>query len=159
MTLPYVNDEIFALHIEHVLVPPLAKGDSVILDNLGRPQGQGRSPCDPQRWRSHALPAAHRSDLNPVEQLFARLRHWMRSTQARIIAATWQKLGDLLLIVSRDEACSSHRKSTNTLDGQHTRPQEISQKATKNRPFGAAANVSENGSGADVLSIFLPVIS
>jgi transposase len=45
-------------------------------------------------------------DLNPIEQLFAKLKHWMRNAEPRTVEATWQKLGDLLNLVSPAECAN-----------------------------------------------------
>ena len=35
-------------------------------------------------------------DLNPIEQTFAKIKHWMRDAQKRTVEDTWRHLGDLL---------------------------------------------------------------
>jgi transposase len=42
-------------------------------------------------------------DLSPIEQLFAKLKHWMRDAEARTVETTWRKLGQLLQIISPAE--------------------------------------------------------
>ena len=36
------------------------------------------------------------SDLNPIEQTFAKIKHWMRMAQKRTIEETWRHIGDLI---------------------------------------------------------------
>jgi len=34
-------------------------------------------------------------DLNPIEQTFAKIKHWMRMAQKRTVTDTWRHIGDL----------------------------------------------------------------
>ena len=35
-------------------------------------------------------------DLNPIEQAFAKIKHWMRNAQKRSIEDTWRHIGHLV---------------------------------------------------------------
>jgi Transposase and inactivated derivatives len=35
-------------------------------------------------------------DLNPIEQAFAKIKHWMRTAQKRTIEETWRHIGLLV---------------------------------------------------------------
>ena len=62
-----------------------------------QPQGLRRPPRDPRRPGCHLLflpPYSH--DLNPIEQVFAKLKTLLRKADARSIAAVWHRIGDLL---------------------------------------------------------------
>lgn len=102
-----INGEIFATYVEQVLVPTLAPGDIVILDNLGSHKGR-RARRAIRGADAHLifLPA-YSPDLNPIEQLFAKLKHLMRAAQPRTVEETWRKVGALLKIVSPSE-CSNY---------------------------------------------------
>jgi transposase len=39
---------------------------------------------------------AYSADLNPTEQAFAKIKHWMRIAQKRIIEDTWRHIGQLV---------------------------------------------------------------
>ena len=45
-------------------------------------------------------------DLNPIEQLFAKLKHLMRAAEPRTVEPTWRKLGALLNLVSPAECAN-----------------------------------------------------
>jgi hypothetical protein len=49
-------------------------------------------------------------DLNPIEQLFAKLKHWMRNAQERDHEATWRRVGQLLDLVSPAE-CANYLRN------------------------------------------------
>ena len=51
-----------------------------------------------------------RPDLNPIEQLFAKLKHLIRKAEPRTIEATWRKAGDLLDLFSPAECVAQARK-------------------------------------------------
>ena len=57
---------------------------------------QLRAPPDPPRRRQAVLPAALLADLNPIEQVFAKLKTLLRKTDPRTIEATWRGIGGLL---------------------------------------------------------------
>lgn len=46
-------------------------------------------------------------DFNPIEQLFAKLKHVIRAAQPRTVEEAWRKLGALIFIVSPGE-CSNY---------------------------------------------------
>ena len=49
----------------------------------------------PPRSDQHFLPR-YSPDLNPIEQVFAKLKTLLRKTDPRTIEATWRSIGDLL---------------------------------------------------------------
>ena len=53
---------------------------------------------------------AGRRPLNPIEQLFAKLKHLIRKAEPRTIEATWRKVGDLLDLFSPAE-CANYLKN------------------------------------------------
>ncbi|MCA6266840.1 MAG: transposase, partial [Phenylobacterium sp.] len=50
-------------------------------------------------------------DLNPIEQVFAKLTHGMRQTHPRNIEATWRKVGDLIEAFTPKECANYLRNS------------------------------------------------
>ena len=40
-----------------------------------------------------SYPPPYLPDLNPIEQTFAKIKHWMRTAQARTVADTWRHIG------------------------------------------------------------------
>jgi transposase len=41
-------------------------------------------------------------DLNPIEQVFAKMKHLLRKAKERTVEATWQPIGSLLNSFSKD---------------------------------------------------------
>ena len=46
-------------------------------------------------------------DLNPIEQTFAKIKHWMRVAQKRNIEETWRHVGTLVSTIQAKE-CSNY---------------------------------------------------
>ncbi|SCB18170.1 DDE superfamily endonuclease [Rhizobium lusitanum] len=46
-------------------------------------------------------------DLNPIEQAFAKIKHWMRLAQKRTIDDTWRYIGHLVKTIEPNE-CNNY---------------------------------------------------
>jgi transposase len=91
-----INGEVFLAYVEKVLVPTLRPGDIVIIDNLGSHKGKAvRRAIRAAGARLIFLPA-YSPDLNPIEQVFAKLKHLMRKKACRTIETAWRSAGELL---------------------------------------------------------------
>jgi transposase len=91
-----VNGEVFRAYVEQVLVPTLRPGDIVVMDNLGSHKGKAvRAMIRKAGARLWFLPP-YSPDLNPIEQVFAKLKHLLRKAQQRTQERTWQCIGQLL---------------------------------------------------------------
>ncbi len=49
-------------------------------------------------------------DLNPIEQTFAKIKHWMRMAQKRTIDETWPYIGSLVSAIKPAE-CANYLKN------------------------------------------------
>ena len=91
-----INVESFLAYIQQILVPTLGPGDIVIMDNLGSHKGRAvRNAIRAAGARLLFLPP-YSPDLNPIEQVFAKLKALLRKAQERTVEATWQRIGSLL---------------------------------------------------------------
>jgi transposase len=54
---------------------------------------------------------AYSPDLNPIEQVFAKLKHLMRNEAPRTVEATWRKVGNLLDLFAPEECANYLRNS------------------------------------------------
>ena len=76
-----INGESFRTYVDQVLAPTLKPGDVVILDNLGSHKGKAvRRAIRASGARLLFLPP-YSPDLNPIEQVFAKLKHLMRKAK------------------------------------------------------------------------------
>jgi transposase len=82
----------------------------VILDNLGSHKGQAARRAIRAAGAHLLFLPPYSPDLNPIEQLFAKLKHLIRKAEPRTIEATWRKVGDLLDLFSPAE-CANYLKN------------------------------------------------
>lgn len=91
-----INGAIFLAYVEQILVPSLRQGDIVIMDNLGSHKSQAvRAAIRKAGARLIFLPP-YSPDLNPIEQVFAKLKALLRKAGERTVEATWKRIGKLL---------------------------------------------------------------
>jgi transposase len=91
-----INAEGFKAYVEKVLVPTLRPGDLVIMDNLGSHKGKAvRRAIRSAGAKLFFLPK-YSPDLNPIEQVFAKLKHLLRNAAARTIETVLAAIGELL---------------------------------------------------------------
>jgi len=106
-----INGEAFLAYVRTLLVPTLQPGDVVIMDNLGSHRGrQVRRAIREAGARLLFLPK-HSPDLNPIEQVFAKLKHLLRKAQARSYDAILETLAELLDAFTPDECANYLRNS------------------------------------------------
>ena len=102
-----INGECFRAYVEQQLVPVLRPGDIVIMDNLGSHKAAAlRRIIRGAKARLWYLPP-YSPDLNPIEQAFAKIKHWMRIAQKRTLEDTWRHLGHLVTTIQPHE-CSNY---------------------------------------------------
>ena len=77
-------------------MPTLSRGDVVIMDNLGSHKGQTvRRLIRAAGAKLFFLPR-YSPDLNPIEQVFSKLKTLLRKADPRTIENTWRRIGYLL---------------------------------------------------------------
>jgi putative transposase len=98
-----INGEAFKTYVEKVLAPTLKPGDLVIMDNLGSHKGAAiRQAIRAARAKLFFLPK-YSPDLNPIEQVFAKLKHLLRKAAARTIETLTAAVGELLGAYTAEE--------------------------------------------------------
>jgi transposase len=85
--------QIFETYVETQLAPTLRQGDVVILDNLPAHKRERAAQCLKQRGAWFLFLPAYSPDLNPIEQLFAKIKAHLRKVEARTFDAFWRPLG------------------------------------------------------------------
>ena len=74
----------------------LKTGNIVIMDNLGSHKRQAiRAALTAVGAKLFFLPP-YSPDLNPIEQVFSKLKTLLRKAAERTVTATWQRVGALL---------------------------------------------------------------
>ncbi|PZR60106.1 MAG: IS630 family transposase [Stutzerimonas stutzeri] len=91
-----INGENFAAWVEQFLIPELEPGSIVVLDNLGSHKGDRvRKMLKAAGMKLFFLPP-YSPDLNPIEQVFSKLKRLLRKANERTVEATWRRIGSLL---------------------------------------------------------------
>jgi transposase len=105
---PFVLDgpmtgEAFRAYVAQVLAPELEPDDVVVMDNLPAHKVAGVQEAIRAAGASVLYLPSYSPDLNPIEQLFAKLKALLRKAAARTREALWTTIGALLDSFSPDE--------------------------------------------------------
>lgn len=108
LTAPFVvnepmNRRIFEAYVETQLVPTLAKGDVVIMDNLAAHKSSKAEAAIRARGAWVLFLPPYSPDLNPIEMAFAKLKAHLRARAIRTIDALWMAIGDICRLFSTEE--------------------------------------------------------
>ncbi len=91
-----INGECFRAYVQQQLAPVLRPGDIVVMDNLGSHKSRAvRQAIRGAKAHLIFLPP-YSPDLNPIEQVFAKLKTLLRKAAERTVEATWRRIGALL---------------------------------------------------------------
>jgi len=105
-----INAEAFTAYVNHELVPTLRPGDIVVMDNLSSHKGPAiRKAIRAAGAHLFFLPP-YSPDLNPIEQVFAKLKHLLRKAMERCQETTWRRIGTLLDMFTPQE-CANYFKN------------------------------------------------
>ena len=106
-----INGRSFLAWVEQCLVPTLRPGDIVVLDNLGSHKSHAvRQAIRNAGARLIFLPP-YSPDLNPIEQVFAKLKTLLRKAAARTVEETWKSIGNLITAFTPQECRNYLRNS------------------------------------------------
>jgi transposase len=90
-----IGGQSFLAYAEQFLAPALRPGDVVVMDNLPSHKVAGvREAVEAAGATLRYLPP-YSPDLNPIEQVFAKLKALLRSEAARTVEALWAAVGRL----------------------------------------------------------------
>ena len=78
-----MTGEVFRAYVEQVLIPELSPGDVVVLDNLAAHKVAGIREMIQAAGASLLYLPPYSPDLNPIEQVFAKLKALLRKAAAR----------------------------------------------------------------------------
>jgi transposase len=102
-----IDGQSFLQYVEQVLGPTLKPGDIVIIDNLGSHKSKAvRAAIGAAGAKLFFLPK-YSPDLNPIEKLFAKLKHWLRKAARRTVDAVYNAIAEILPLTSPAE-CSNY---------------------------------------------------
>jgi transposase len=91
-----INGPAFLAYVEQFLAPALRPGDVLVLDNLSSHKVAGvREAVEAAGAALRYLPP-YSPDLNPIEQVFAKLKAALRDAAERTTEALWAAVGRVL---------------------------------------------------------------
>jgi transposase len=99
----------FSAYVEQILVPTLGSGDVVILDNLPPHKSAAVRELVEATGASLLYLPPYSPDLNPIKQVFAKLKALLRKAAARTKEAFWQTIGELLDEFSPEECANDFK--------------------------------------------------
>jgi len=110
-----VNADVFEAFAEQVLVPALRPGDVVVLDNLSsHKRARTRELIEAAGAELVFLPP-YSPDLNPIEMVFSKIKHRLRSLACRTVEKLWSSMRSVLDEVTASDATNCFRHCGYTL--------------------------------------------
>lgn len=91
-----INGRSFTAYVEQILVPTLRRGDIVVLDNLGSHKGKATRLAIERAGAEIRFLPPYSPDLNPIEQVFSKLKTLLRRAAPRSRPTLWRRIGSLL---------------------------------------------------------------
>jgi len=91
-----IDGESFTISIEKVLLPTLRPGDIVIMDNLGSHRGKIVRQIIRSAGAKLLFLPKYSPDLNPIEQVFAKLKQLLRKATPRTLVAICTAIAGIL---------------------------------------------------------------
>ena len=98
-----MTGEAFRAYVEQFLAPALSPDDIVVMDNLGAHKVAGVAEAIAAVGASILYLPPYSPDLNPIEQMVAKLKALLRKAAVRTREALWNAIGHLLNAFSPDE--------------------------------------------------------
>ena len=91
-----MNSTAFRAYVVQFLAPTLSPGDVVVMDNLAAHKVAGVREAIAAAGASILYLPPYSPDLNPIEQMFAKLKALLRKASARTRETLWTIIGQLL---------------------------------------------------------------
>ena len=98
-----VNGAAFRTWVEAELLQTLKPGDIVVADNLGSHKGKNVRQMIRKAGAHLVFLPPYSPDLNPIEQLFSKVKHAMRKAMGRTVEAVQEALKTILDTVPASE--------------------------------------------------------
>jgi len=106
-----INGETFLAYVRTFLIPTLKPGDIVVMDNLGSHRGRLVRRAIRKAGAKLLFLPKYSPDLNPIEQVFAKLKHLLRKAQARSYDGLLDATGRILNAFTPEECARYLRNS------------------------------------------------
>lgn len=101
-----INGEMFRAYVEQFLVPTLRPKDIVVIDNLGSHRSKAVRDAIVGVGARLAFLPPYSPELNPIEQVFAKVKHWMRMAQERCLDGLHARIAELVQSIPPGECAN-----------------------------------------------------
>lgn len=91
-----MTGDTFKIYVKTQLLPELKAGDIVVMDNLSCHKVNGIIEMIESIGAKVLYLPPYSPDLNPIEQLFSKLKHLLRKAMARSYEELWKTIGKFL---------------------------------------------------------------
>ena len=98
-----LSGEDFLAYLRHSLAPSLSPGDVVVMDNLPAHKVAGVEQAIEAAGASVLYLPPYSPDLNPIEQVFAKIKTLLRKAEPRTKDTLWRTIGTLLTAIGPQE--------------------------------------------------------
>jgi transposase len=106
-----INGELFLAYVQQQLVPTLRTDDIVIMDNLSSHKVVGVKKAIESVGAKVIYLPPYSPDLNPIENVFSKLKTLVRKLKLRKQDELWEKLGELCDKFSTEECKNYFRNA------------------------------------------------
>ena len=105
---PFVIDgpldgKVFRTYVERCLAPTLDRGDIVFMDNLATHKVAGVTEAIEAADAMDIYLPAYYPDLNPIEQVFSKLKALLRKAAERTVPRLWRRIRSILRTITKSE--------------------------------------------------------
>lgn len=104
-----LNGPLFLKYVRQELAPHLRSGDILVLDNLPTHKVKGIPEALAERGARVLFLPPYSPDLNPIEQVFSKVKNELRRRRLRTVTEVEDAFGQSLDWVTRDEVRSYYR--------------------------------------------------
>lgn len=98
-----INRDAFQTYVDQILVPELAPGDIVVMDNLPSHKGTAIRDAIEKVGATLLFLPPYSPDFSPIEMAFSKLKALLRKAAERTVEGLWTAIGRLVETFQPDE--------------------------------------------------------
>lgn len=98
------DTEAFRAYVGQVLVPTLRPGDIVVMDNLSPHKSDPTLKLIAETGAQVLFLPAYSPDFNPIEMMWSKIKHILRSLEARTVSDLISAIGQALARITPNDA-------------------------------------------------------
>jgi transposase len=101
-----INGQVFLIYVQRFLVPTLRPSDIVVMDNLGSHKSPAVRDAIRAAGAHRLFLPAYSPDLNPIEQVFAKVKALLRKARTRTFDAVSDSIANLMSTFTPSECAN-----------------------------------------------------